>query len=101
MRGVNPKLRYQYDATNGNTGLDTLLADIRAAGVNKLFYYNTPIDNESAIELNPYIKDPLEDSLLTPSAWYDPNNVNNKFVVSEIDADYLATGITLTKSSRA
>ena len=28
------------------------------------------------------------------------NNVNKKFVISEIDTNYLSTGITLTKQSR-
>ena len=42
----------------------------------------------------------VNETLLTPEVWYDPNNVNNKFVVSEISADDLLTGITLSKASR-
>jgi hypothetical protein len=33
--------------------------------------------------------------------WYDLNNINNKFVISEIDANYLATGVTIARSSRS
>ena len=55
------------------------------------------IDNSNAIELNPLISD---DTMANPYTWYDPNNLANKFVVSEIDADYLPTGITLTKASK-
>jgi hypothetical protein len=35
----------------------------------------------------------------TERTWYNYNNVNNKFVVSEIDSDYLDTGITLARTS--
>jgi hypothetical protein len=45
-------------------------------------------------------EDPL-DVLDHPINWYDINNINNKFVVSEIDADYLKTGITIAKASRS
>jgi hypothetical protein len=69
--------------------IETLLKD---------FYYNVPIQRSNEIDLNPAI---AEDKLSSPLSWYDPNNVNRKFVISEIDADYLATGITLTKASRA
>ena len=56
-----------------------------------------PIQRSNEIDLNLAV---TEDTLSNPLAWYDPNNINRKFVISEIDADYLATGITLTKTSR-
>jgi hypothetical protein len=74
-----------------------LLTDIRNSDIAKEFYYNVPIQRSNEIDLNPAI---AEDKLSSPLAWYDPNNVNRKFVISEIDADYLTTGITLTKASR-
>jgi hypothetical protein len=55
-----------------------------------------PIDNARAIDLNHLVGEKLS----SPIAWYDPNNESNKFVISEIDADSLETGITLTKASR-
>ena len=101
VKDVNPKLNYRYNSANADTnlrtGLSQLLADIRATGYEKEFYYNIPVDNSNAIDLNPYIK---TDTLASPENWYDANNMANKFVVSEIDADYLDTGLTLSKSSR-
>ena len=97
VKGINPKLSYQFDGTQENNALNTLLADIQKAGVADTFYYNAPIDNENAIDLNNNL---VNETLLTPESWYDPNNVNNKFVVSEISADDLLTGITLSKASR-
>lgn len=97
VKGINPKLSYQFDSLHENDALATLLADIQKAGVADTFYYNAPIDNENAIDLNNHL---ANETLLTPESWYDPNNVNNKFVVSEISADDLLTGITLSKASR-
>ena len=97
VKGINPKLSYQFDSLHENDALATLLADIQKAGVADTFYYNAPIDNENAIDLNNNL---ANETLLTPEAWYDPNNVNNKFVVSEISADDLLTGVTLSKASR-
>ena len=97
VKGINPKLSYQFDGTQEENALNTLLADIQKAGVADTFYYNAPIDNENAIDLNNNL---VNETLLTPESWYDPNNVNNKFVVSEISADDLLTGITLSKASR-
>ena len=97
VKGINPKLSYQFDSLHENDALATLLADIQKAGVADTFYYNAPIDNENAIDLNNNL---VNETLLTPESWYDPNNVNNKFVVSEISANDLLTGITLSKASR-
>ena len=97
VKGINPKLSYQFDGTQEKDALNTLLADIQKAGVADTFYYNAPIGNENAIDLNNNL---VNETLLTPEVWYDPNNVNNKFVVSEISADDLLTGITLSKASR-
>ena len=97
VKGINPKLSYQFDSLHEKDALATLLADIQKAGVADTFYYNAPIDNENAIDLNSNL---VNETLLTPEVWYDPNNVNNKFVVSEISADDLLTGITLSKASR-
>lgn len=98
VTGINPKLDYKVtDNIAGNTPLLQLLADIKASGVAEDFYYNIPIQRANEIDLNANIQD---EKLSSPLTWYDPNNVNRKFVISEIDADYLTTGITLTKASR-
>jgi hypothetical protein len=74
------------------------MKDIANTHVADDFYYNVPINSDNAIELNQLIAD---DTLASPLTWYDANNVNNKFVISEIDADYLSTGITLSRASKA
>ena len=98
IRDINPKLNYRYDITN-TTAYEQLLSDIRLLGndITDNFYYNVQVDNNNAIDINLSVD---EDTLAEPDSWYDPNNVNNKFVVTEIDADYLAKGITLTNASR-
>ena len=97
VEGINPLLDYRYSAT-GQTdrGLKDLLDKIKEVDPNYEFFYNTPIDNNRAIDLNHLVGE----NLASPVTWYDPNNENNKFVISEIDADSLDTGITLTKASR-
>jgi hypothetical protein len=95
---LNPKLDYRIiDDSDGNSAFKQLLADIREIIPAQSFYYNVPTQDTSTIDLNPYVE---EDKLSSPLAWYDPNNINNKFVISEIDSSYLTTGITLTKASR-
>lgn len=105
VSGINPKLDYRITdnqteegAEIARTKLAQLLKDIKISGIATDFYYNVPIQYSNEIDLNPAV---AEDKLSSPLAWYDPNNVNRKFVISEIDADYLTTGITLTKASRA
>lgn len=106
VTGINPKLDYRlnksetYDTPEQaeQAKLNQLLRDIHDSGIAKEFYYNIPIQRSNEIDLNLAIE---SDKLSNPLAWYDPNNINRKFVISEIDADYLTTGITLTKASRA
>lgn len=96
--GINPKLDYRItDRSTHTTSLSQLLADIKALGIAEDFYYNNPVQGVNDIDLNPYVD---TDLLSSPLTWYDPNNTNRKFVITEIDADYLSTGITLTKASR-
>jgi hypothetical protein len=98
---INYKLNYKYDTTTITTAqgrIDALMKDIANTHVADDFYYNVPINSDNAIELNQLIAD---DTLASPLTWYDANNVNNKFVISEIDADYLSTGITLSRASKA
>jgi hypothetical protein len=97
VEGINPLLDYRSsEGTQSDAGLTELLAEIKKLDTNNTFYYNMPIDNNRAIDLNHLVGEKLS----SPVAWYDSNNENNKFVISEIDADSLETGITLTKASR-
>ena len=100
VKGINPKLDYRTPGKNGTEAekLTQLLTDIRDSKIAADFYYNLPVARTTEIDLNPAMSDDL---LSNPLTWYDTNNLNKKFVISEIDADYLTTGITLTKTSRA
>lgn len=101
VKGINEKLNYRYE-TGIEEPLDALLSQIATSStgeeIAERFYYNAPIDSSDELEFNAEVAD---DNLANPLAWYDQNNVCNKFVVSEIDANYLNTGITLTKASKA
>ena len=60
------------------------------------FYWNCPIDTELQLNINTV----ADETLRSSNSWYDANNVNNKFVISEIDANYLTTGIQIENSSK-
>ena len=74
-----------------------VLSDLKAIDPDLQFYYNAVLDNSNIIDLNENNDD---ETLSNPYTWYDYNNVNNKFVISEISADDLETGITIAKSSK-
>jgi hypothetical protein len=65
--------------------------------VNYNFYYNNLALPTSTIDMN---DNDDEDTLEYISNWYDANNINNKFVVSEIDAEYLMEHVIIAKASR-
>ena len=52
-------------------------------------------------DLNENLLDTEDAELLSnPNSWYEANNINNNFVISEIDADFLDVGITIARTSR-
>jgi hypothetical protein len=53
---INPKLNYHPRATN-TSAYEQLLNDIRNTKVADNFYYNCPVDNSNAIEINEFIED--------------------------------------------
>lgn len=95
---INPKLQYQKISTDpAATVTDQILADINNIDYNHQFYYNAIITNSADIDLNLSDED---DTLLNPYILYEYNNINNKFVISEIDADYLSDHVVIAKSSK-
>lgn len=74
---------------------ENLLELLRERDPDHIFYYNALLDDSRKIDLN----EAAGETLSTEAAWYDYNNAANKFVISEIDSNYLDTGITLAKSS--
>jgi hypothetical protein len=77
---------------------EQLLEDIRAIDKNRLFYYNVPIEANVAIDFNE--GDAKLNTLMNPAINYDINNVNNNFVISKLDINYLDSGIQIARSSR-
>lgn len=92
VQGINKKLDYRAESENAK--LNEALKQIAAIDINNDFYYSAELDTANLIDLGSDAK------LSTPSAWYDYNNINNKFVISELDAKYLSQGITLSLSSK-
>jgi hypothetical protein len=57
-----------------------------------IFYYNNKLDNSSVIDV---------DTMSSEYAWFDYNNICNKFVISELDCENsFNEGIRLKKNSR-
>ena len=75
-----------------------LLSAIRALDLKREFYYNVPIETNLAIDFND--SDDRLCSLASPLISYDINNINNNFVISKLDIDYLDKGIQIARSSR-
>ena len=77
---------------------EQLLADIRKLDRERAFYYSAPINTGLAIELNNSTES--LNTLMNPATNYDINNINNCFVISKLDMDYLDNGIQIARSSR-
>ena len=75
-----------------------LLDEIRAIDINRDFYYNAPSIDSRAIELNESVSS--HNTLMNPHTNYDINNINNSFVISKLDIDFLDSGIKIARSSR-
>jgi hypothetical protein len=86
------------DAFSVLTLENQLLADIKKLDTNREFYYSVPVEDRLAIELNE--NDKALNTLMNPLTNYDTNNVNNSFVISKLDIDYLNNGIQIARSSR-
>jgi hypothetical protein len=57
-----------------------------------------PIAQHLDIDMNP--KDD-QDNLNNALSWFNYNNINNAFVISEIDTEHLTDDIVIAKSSRS
>lgn len=75
-----------------------LLSDIRSIDKSHDFYYTAPVELHLAIEFNE--SDSSLNTLMNPLFNYDTNNINNNFVISKLDIDYLTDGIQIARSSR-
>ena len=75
-----------------------LLEEIRKIDTNRDFYYNVPIESNYAIDFNE--GDATLNTLMNPATNYDINNINNNFVISKIDINYLNSGLQIARSSK-
>jgi hypothetical protein len=66
--------------------------------MNNDFYYTAPLESSLAIEFNE--SNSALNTLMNPLTNFDVNNVNNSFVISKLDIDYLTSGIQIARSSR-
>ena len=80
----------------------SLLDSINKIDTDHAFYYNSVMDESNAIDFKSVLNDYeyTEQNLANPKIWYDPNNANNKFVISEIDAKALKTGLRIARTSK-
>ena len=74
---------------------EQLLADVRRYDEGINFYYSAPVETTLAIDFNESVN-----TLMNPYTNYDINNINNSFVISKLDIDYLDTGLQIARSSR-
>ncbi len=79
---------------------EQILKDIRTIDPDHSFYYNCLMDNSTAIDFNDNLDDAEKETLLTPMIWYDYNNINNKFVITEISDTDMKKGITIARTSK-
>lgn len=77
---------------------EDLLADIASIDRNRDFYYNVPVEVNVAIDFNE--GDSSLNTLMNPATNYDINNVNNAFVISKLDINYLTDGLQIARSSK-
>ena len=100
--------RIPYIAVDTKSGSDTtliskseqILKDINAIDPDHSFYYNCLMDNSTAIDFNDNLDEAEKETLLTPTIWYDYNNINNKFVITEISDTDMKKGITIARTSK-
>lgn len=93
--------RIPYIAVDADTTASKqILKDINTIDPNHSFYYNCLMDNSTAIDFNDNLDDAEKETLLTPTIWYDYNNINNKFVITEISDTDMKKGITIARTSK-
>lgn len=92
--------RIPYIAIDAKSKSEQILKDIRTIDPDHSFYYNCLMDNSTAIDFNNNLDESEKETLLTPTIWYDYNNINNKFVITEISDTDMKKGITIARTSK-
>ncbi len=82
IKGINPQLGLSVSQEA------SIISKVTSIDTTDLFYYNNDIENSKIIE---------SEDLSSPYAFYDYNNIANKWTISEIDFDNI--DITIARSS--
>lgn len=77
---------------------EQLLREIQDIDRNREFYYNIPVESHMAINFNEGTA--KLNTLMNPAINYDINNINNNFVISKLDINYIAAGLQIARSSK-
>lgn len=93
---------FEEKPSTTTTSLESqVLEQLKELDPESKFYYNCPIEPGLAIDLDKSLINTSDRELLSdPLTWYLPNNINNNFVISEIDSNYLSTGIKISRTSK-
>ena len=95
------RLKFKYKDNNQTNSLTVsdheALEYIRKYDPEHKFYYNYKPAQESGLDLN--ASDPT-DTLALPKAWFDTQNLANKFVISTLDTEYLTEFVDVSKFSK-
>lgn len=95
---LNPKLCYKLIEESVDTAYEQILKDIKTIDTKNEFYYNMPIAGNLDIDMNP---NDSKDTMENPLNWFNYNNINNKFVIAELDSASFLDNITIAKASRS
>ena len=98
---ARPSEDCSYDNLILNKAALQLLRKIKMQDPAYEFYYNCPLQAATALDINTNLVNTTDEEKLSDFRfWYDTNNINNKFVISQIDSGYLDSGIIITKASK-
>ena len=100
-KNLDTRLKFNYKDNNQLCTLTVQDAEaleyIRQHDPKHEFYYTYKPAQESGLDLN--AQDPT-DTLALPKAWFDTQNLANKFVVSTLDTEYLTEYVDVSKFSK-
>lgn len=96
------RLKFKYKDVNNQVQTLTVpdheaLAYIKAQDPGNKFYYTYQPAQENGLDLNAL--DPT-DTMALPKAWFDSQNLANKFVISALDTAYLTEYVDVSKFSK-
>lgn len=107
---IDPVLHFKYKTSNTtqastanslghlSIGVKEVLEYIAEHDPDNQFFYTHEPANTSGLDLNEY---DLTATLSKPAAWFDKQNLVNKFVVAQLDTKYIGEYVIVSKFSRS